>query len=545
MRRPRRPGRGRATALAAAGDVIVNEDGRLRFTHPLLASLCYERAAPSRRRDAHRRLAEVVNDVEERARHLALARHRARRGGGTRAGRRLRPAPRARRSDRRCRAGRARGRAHAGARGRRDARRRRLDARRLLWLPGICERALGDRRRARCRATPPGPERADLLYVLAVSGGQHVATRVALCEQGIVEAGDDDAPCDRAARAARGLPLVHRGYTGGARRRPRGTSRRAERVGDPRLLVDRPDGRGPRRDMGAADRHRGSSSGQSPRRRRLDVAAALLPEPSGDARSCDSCTAAIRRPDGRSSRTTASGARRAGRSTRTASPYVHLVVAEWLLGRVGQRARARTRWPSATSLLRPTIRATAASAGSSAPWSKPTEVHLDEARVYAESGARQHAASIGDHVATIANEAQLGHIELVAGAYGHRRASPARSAPTACCATATTMASPDMVSGPTTIETLIAVGGTRSRQGLRLDEVRGDRAAGRRDASGCCAARGGVARRRTRRHPTARWPHSRRRLRRMRQRRSHSNGRGRCSRSEPCSVRLGQRRAAR
>ena len=48
---------GARSALAAAGDVIRDEDGRLRFTHPLLASLCYDRAAPSTRRDAHRRLA--------------------------------------------------------------------------------------------------------------------------------------------------------------------------------------------------------------------------------------------------------------------------------------------------------------------------------------------------------------------------------------------------------------------------------------------------------------------------------------------------------
>jgi DNA-binding NarL/FixJ family response regulator len=48
-------------------------DGRVRFTHPLVASAVYTRAEPDRLRALHTRLAEVVDDEEERARHLALA----------------------------------------------------------------------------------------------------------------------------------------------------------------------------------------------------------------------------------------------------------------------------------------------------------------------------------------------------------------------------------------------------------------------------------------------------------------------------------------
>lgn len=44
---------------------------RLRFTHPLLASVAYERALPGERREAHRRLAVVAEDPGERAVHLA------------------------------------------------------------------------------------------------------------------------------------------------------------------------------------------------------------------------------------------------------------------------------------------------------------------------------------------------------------------------------------------------------------------------------------------------------------------------------------------
>ena len=51
---------------------IVELDGdRIRFTHPLFATAAY--GGTSGRRDLHGSLAKVVTDVEERARHLALA----------------------------------------------------------------------------------------------------------------------------------------------------------------------------------------------------------------------------------------------------------------------------------------------------------------------------------------------------------------------------------------------------------------------------------------------------------------------------------------
>ncbi len=62
-------------ALVAALDarVIERAEGRLRFTHPLLASVIYSLAEPAVRRNWHARLADVVTDAEERARHLALS----------------------------------------------------------------------------------------------------------------------------------------------------------------------------------------------------------------------------------------------------------------------------------------------------------------------------------------------------------------------------------------------------------------------------------------------------------------------------------------
>ena len=59
-------------AAAKAGVVELNE-GRVRFTHPLLASVAYAEIAPSRRRSLHGRLGAILDDVEERGRHLALS----------------------------------------------------------------------------------------------------------------------------------------------------------------------------------------------------------------------------------------------------------------------------------------------------------------------------------------------------------------------------------------------------------------------------------------------------------------------------------------
>jgi DNA-binding CsgD family transcriptional regulator len=55
-----------------AGIAAVDRD-RVAFSHPLLALAVYRSASTSERRAAHRRLAEVSQDLEERAHHLALA----------------------------------------------------------------------------------------------------------------------------------------------------------------------------------------------------------------------------------------------------------------------------------------------------------------------------------------------------------------------------------------------------------------------------------------------------------------------------------------
>lgn len=71
-------GGSRSRAIAAVDEavdegVIEYVGEAVRFAHPLYASALHEQATPERRRATHAALATVVVDVEERARHRALA----------------------------------------------------------------------------------------------------------------------------------------------------------------------------------------------------------------------------------------------------------------------------------------------------------------------------------------------------------------------------------------------------------------------------------------------------------------------------------------
>jgi DNA-binding CsgD family transcriptional regulator len=61
------------TEAQAAGVIELSGGERIRFTHPLFASILYEQAPLAERRRTHARLSGLVGDLEERARHLALA----------------------------------------------------------------------------------------------------------------------------------------------------------------------------------------------------------------------------------------------------------------------------------------------------------------------------------------------------------------------------------------------------------------------------------------------------------------------------------------
>lgn len=60
-------------AEAEEAGIVTIERDRIRFTHPLLASTVYWSSPAARRGEAHLRLAGTASDLEERARHLALA----------------------------------------------------------------------------------------------------------------------------------------------------------------------------------------------------------------------------------------------------------------------------------------------------------------------------------------------------------------------------------------------------------------------------------------------------------------------------------------
>ncbi|MGH2735995.1 MAG: AAA family ATPase, partial [Actinomycetota bacterium] len=59
-------------AVAEWAGVVAVDAGRIRFTHPLLGAAAYSRSSERQRRSLHARLAEVVVDPEEAARHMAL-----------------------------------------------------------------------------------------------------------------------------------------------------------------------------------------------------------------------------------------------------------------------------------------------------------------------------------------------------------------------------------------------------------------------------------------------------------------------------------------
>jgi DNA-binding CsgD family transcriptional regulator len=63
----------RSLEEALAAELVEIGGDRIRFAHPLVGAVLVSSALPSRRRAMHRRLAEIVDSREERARHLALA----------------------------------------------------------------------------------------------------------------------------------------------------------------------------------------------------------------------------------------------------------------------------------------------------------------------------------------------------------------------------------------------------------------------------------------------------------------------------------------
>jgi DNA-binding CsgD family transcriptional regulator/Cdc6-like AAA superfamily ATPase len=222
-----------ALHAAAAADVVVLSGSRVRFSHPLLAALCYEQAPPSRRRAVHRRLARAVHDPEERARHRALG------AGGPHA-------TLAAELEAAAQLAAARGAtaaaaelaelaaAHTPQAMAAEQRRRRLAAAGFQRFSGDVERA-----RASYEALLPqtrrGVERAAVLYALA-SMTKELPTTIRLCDDALKEAAGDDASCAEIL-GLRGIIRWGSGHVPAGLRDARAGLAKAERAGDGRLIA--------------------------------------------------------------------------------------------------------------------------------------------------------------------------------------------------------------------------------------------------------------------------------------------------------------------
>ena len=422
----------RAMALEAAGDVLVNNDGRLRFTHPLLASLCYDRAAPSRRRDAHRRLAVVVDDVEERARHLALAVTRARRGGRRRSSTPPRPMPR-RAAQRSPRPSWPISRPSARRQSSRDPATSTADApATAVARRAICGRAtaIHDELLA---ATTAGPRaRRPAVRRWPLSGGRtHVAERASCASRAIAEAGPDDARAIELSRQARHLPLARRNTGIGLAARPRwagdGPSASATLgcSSSPRGVVAY-------LETSRADRSRPACSSEAARgeRRRSTCRCRSTRASRVHSSLCESL--AQRRPGGGTGdprETTSQTLRRRALTTRTSFALHRMLVARGVAARaLGRRSRPRTRG-CASSRTRPTTRTTGRSADY---FSALTEADRGQPRRGAGLRGERPAGSrsaVGDEIYDRRQRGtMLGHIELLIGSATAAR-PPAAPAP--------------------------------------------------------------------------------------------------------------------
>ena len=223
-----------ALEVAVREGVVSLDGARIRFFHPLLAAISYEKAPLWQRRPVHRALADVVTDVEERARHLALAadgpdiavasdlvsaaEQAAVRGA---------PAAAAELSEFAAEL--------TPAADVEDARRRRLRAAQLHAVAGNPERA-GVLFEQLLAQAPPGVERADVLFGLATVRPADPLTCARLLEEALAEAADDD---ERSARILgyRALIAFTSVGPGGSLPDARAALERAERVGDPTLLA--------------------------------------------------------------------------------------------------------------------------------------------------------------------------------------------------------------------------------------------------------------------------------------------------------------------
>ncbi len=218
---------------AVTAGLLEQDQRRLRFSHPLLASACYAQALPGQRQRVHRRLAKTAVDPEERARQLALSESGPSRDVA---------------------AALERAAADAAERGAPETAAE-LAELALARTPADCSDALfrtllaagsyalssGDTRRARrhvrvaLRRAGPGALRAEILLRLAVVEDDP-ATAIDVCEQALAEPNTtQDLACRIRQRLARSCHSAGLGKR--ALHHARGALDAAEAIGDDELLV--------------------------------------------------------------------------------------------------------------------------------------------------------------------------------------------------------------------------------------------------------------------------------------------------------------------
>ena len=222
-----------ALETAAQEAVVELDDANVRFAHPLLGSICYERAPLWKRQAVHRRLADVVTDAEERARHLALA------ADGPDAGIA---------SELETAAEQAAARGAPAAAGELSglaadftpddpalARRRRLHSATYHRLAGDGERAVATLDEL-LQEAPSGVERSDVLFELALTRRANAARIIELCNEAFAEAGSDEVRATRILAYRSFMRLFQADVREGLVD-ARAVLERAEQVGDPTLLA--------------------------------------------------------------------------------------------------------------------------------------------------------------------------------------------------------------------------------------------------------------------------------------------------------------------
>lgn len=219
---------------AVAAEFVELEGDRIRFSHPLLASAVYGQMTSDERRKLHRRLAGLVDDPEERARHLALgakgpdsaiataldqaARHAAGRGASSAAAELLELAvqltPRGETA---------------------ETWRRRTEEAGYLRAAADFAGVRSILRRLRTEM-PPGRERAQAVLLLAQTSSDDLEAADSLCGQALSEAGGDDRLLADIHHFHGGIAVV-RGDLSLGLARTRTACALAERAGDRALLV--------------------------------------------------------------------------------------------------------------------------------------------------------------------------------------------------------------------------------------------------------------------------------------------------------------------